>query len=154
MQLKEVTGISMPWVEEKERIKKRIVSMRRRGYSISNIAETLEISPTKVHMVLAKSGMFFVRRRPGNNRRNDQIISMRRKGFTLGEIAKRLGVSSTTVHYVLTVLSHFPVAPGISKRTINRIFTLRNRGASLREIGSAVELNFGTVVRILRQQRR
>ena len=118
------------------------------------IAKALSTSPTKVHGVLARSGLFVVRRKPGNSQRDKKIIAMRRRGLTLKEIAEAVGVSSTTVHYVLSVLGYFPVTPGISERTIKKIFALRERGASLRQIGAAVDLNFGTVGRVLREHRK
>ena len=138
--------------EDKERLKKRVISMRQDGYSIPMIAGALNVSATQVHMILSRSRLFLVQRKPGNARRNKKIIAMRRKGYTLAEIGEAVGVSPTTVHYVLSVLNYFPVSPGISQQTINRILTLRKRGASLREIGAAVELNFGSVGRILREQ--
>jgi hypothetical protein len=139
--------------EDKERLQKRVISMRQKGYSIPRIAAALNISATQVHMMLSRSGLFFVKRKPGNTRRDSKIISMRSKGFTLAEIAEAVGTSRTTVHYVLSVLNHFPVSPGISQQTINRILALRQRGASLRQIGALVELNFGSVGRILREHR-
>lgn len=82
----------------------RIFALRRKGHSLSDIAQAVGLSPSTVRDRLLQSGKFPGRVHLRNHFPQDKVIelvSMRDKGATLRQIGAKIGYSYETVRTVL-----------------------------------------------------
>jgi lambda repressor-like predicted transcriptional regulator len=86
---------------------------------------------------------------------DSRIIALRRQGNTLREIAQAVGLVPSTVRDRLLQSGKFPgrirLRNHFSQEKVNVIFSMREKGASLRQIGAEIGYSYETVRTVLRK---